>query len=147
MAIDIGKAFRNFGKGIKRGFDRFGKNARRDFNTAGRFIRKQALPTLERVGKAALKGAKLALPIISAIAPQVGVPLSLAIKGAELAGGGIGDIKRGAKQVELLADNIGKGNIRGAIRRGKQVQATGKELVRKVGRGQELAGQFEASLE
>jgi hypothetical protein len=148
--MSIGKQFRNFfggiGKRISRGVNKFGKDARRGLGQAGRFLAKRALPTLERLGKSALAGAKMALPIISAIAPQIGVPLGLAIKGAELARGGVGDIRRGAKQVELLADNIGKGNIKGALRRGREAQATGKELVRKVGRGQELAGQFESSL-
>ena len=159
--MSIGKQFRNFfggiGKRISRGVNRFGKDASRGLNKfgsdarrglgqAGRFIAKKALPTLERLGKEAYRTAKVALPIISAIAPQIGVPLGLAIKGVELASGGIGDIRRGAKQVELLADNIGKGNLKGALRRGRQVKATGSELVRKVGRGQELAGQFESSL-
>ena len=148
--MSIGKQFRNFfggiGKRINRGLNKFGKDARRGLGVAGRFIAKNALPTLERLGKEAYRTAKMALPVISAIAPQIGVPLGLAIKGVELASGGVGDIRRGAKQVELLADNIGKGNLRGALRRGRQVQATGSELVRKVGRGQELAGQFESSM-
>mgnify|MGYP003633826768 FL=1 len=148
--MSIGKQFRNFfggiGKRINRGLNKFGKDARRGLGVAGRFIAKNALPTLERLGKEAYRTAKMALPVISAIAPQIGVPLGLAIKGVELASGGVGDIRRGAKQVELLADNIGKGNLRGALRRGRQVKATGQELVRKVGRGQELAGQFESSM-
>jgi hypothetical protein len=148
--MSIGKQFRNFfggiGKRISRGVNKFGKDARRGLGQAGRFLAKQALPTLERLGKDAYRTAKVALPIISAIAPQIGVPLGLAIKGVELASGGVGDIRRGAKQVELLADNIGKGNLAGALRRGRQVKATGSELVRKVGRGQELAGQFESSM-
>ena len=148
--MSIGKQFRNFfggiGKRINRGLNKFGKDARRGLGVAGRFIAKNALPTLERLGKEAYRTAKMALPVISAIAPQIGVPLGLAIKGVELASGGVGDIRRGAKQVELLADNIGKGNLRGALRRGRQVKATGSELVRKVGRGQELAGQFESSM-
>jgi hypothetical protein len=148
--MSIGKQFRNFfggiGKRISRGVNKFGRDARRGLGVAGRFLAKQALPTLERLGKSALAGAKMALPVISAIAPQIGVPLGLAIKGAELARGGVGDIRRGAKQVELLADNIGKGNLAGALRRGRQAQATGQELVRKAERGQELAGRFEASM-
>ena len=148
-----GKFFSGLGKKIKSGFSKVGRDIKRDFNKvgtfakdAGKFIKEEALPNIVNLAKDALKAAKVAAPILSVIAPEVGVPLSIALKVIDLGGKGYGDGKKAVKIAKLLVKDVKAGNVASALKRSKELKDVGESFAGKVEKGSELVGQFEASM-
>ena len=147
MAIDIAKSFRGIGKGIKQGFNKFGRDATRDFNKAGKVIKDkfQAIPkTLEKVFTKVLPDAvkilKVIAPALAVVAPQIGVPLVMALKVIKLGEGGYKDAGESVKLAKKLIKQAKRGDVQGALETGRQLQVTGGKLVDKAERGGEIIG-------
>lgn len=148
-----GKFFTGLGKRIKSGFSKVGKDIKRDFNKvgrfaedAGKFIKEETLPDLVNLAKGGLKAVKIAAPILSIIAPEVGVPLSIALNVIDLGGKGFGDGKKAVKIAKLIVKDVKSGNIASALQRSKELKDVGESFAGKVEKGSELVGQFEASM-
>ena len=147
MAIDIAKSFRGIGKGIKKGFNKFGRDARRDFNMAGKVIKDkfQAIPkTLEKVFTKVLPDAvkilKVIAPALAVVAPQIGVPLVMALKVIKLGESGYKDAGESVKLAKKLIKQAKKGDVAGALETGRQLQVTGGKLVDKAEKGGAILG-------
>jgi hypothetical protein len=149
MAIDIGKQFRNFGKSVGRGFNKFGRDARRDFNRAGKVIKDkfEAVPkTLEKVFTKVIPEAinvlNVIAPAIAVVAPQVGVPLLMALKVIKLAKSGYKDAEKSVSLAKKIIKQAKKGDVAGALASGKELQKTGGQLVDKAEKGGALVGEL-----
>ena len=147
MAINIGRAFRQFGKGVGRGFQKVGKGIKQDFKSAGKAIKKkfEAIPkTIEKiitkVLPEALKVLKVIAPALAVVAPQVGVPLLMALKVIKLGGAGYKDAEASVKLAKKLINQAKKGDVAGALQTGKQLQVTGGKLVDKAEKGGAILG-------
>ena len=147
MGIDIGKAFRQFGKGVGRGFEKFGMGVKRDFQSAGKFVKDkfEAIPkTIEKIVTKVLPEAVKILnviaPALSVVAPQLGVPLLMALKVIKLGGAGFKDAKASVQLAEQLIKQVKKGDVAGALQTGKQLQVTGGKLVDKAEKGGAILG-------
>lgn len=147
MAINIGRAFRQFGKGVGRGFQKFGKGVKQDFQSAGKFIKekvKEIPKTLEKVFTKVLPDAvkilKVIAPSLAVIAPQIGVPLVMALKVIKLGEGGYKDAGESVKLAKKLIKQAKKGDVAGALATGKQLQVTGGKLVDKAEKSGAIIG-------
>jgi hypothetical protein len=147
MAIDIGKQFRQFGKGVGRGFQKFGKGVKQDFNMAGKFVKeklKDIPKTIEKVFTKVLPDAvkilKVIAPALAVVAPQIGVPLVMALKVIKLGEGGYKDAGESVKLAKKLIKQAKRGDISGALATGKQLQITGGKLVDKAEKGGAIIG-------
>ena len=148
-----GKFFAGLGKRIKSGVSKVGKDIKRDFGKvgrfaqdAGKFIKEEAIPDIVNLAKTALKAAKVAAPILSVVAPEVGIPLSIALKVIDLGGKGYGDGKKAVKIAKLLVKDVKAGNVASALTRAKELEGVGQSFAGKVEKGADLVGQFEAAM-
>lgn len=149
MAIDIGKQLRQFGKGVGRGFQKVGKVIKKDFQSAGKFVKEklQDVPkTLEKVFTKVLPDAvkilKVIAPALAVVAPQIGVPLVLALKVIKLGEQGVGDTKSSIKLAKKLIKQAKKGDVAGALATGKELQLTAGKLVDKAEKGGAIIGEL-----
>ena len=67
----IGKAFHKIGNKIGAGVNKIGNKIGAGLHTAETFIKEKALPVVEKVAGYAQKGISMAMPVISAIAPEL----------------------------------------------------------------------------
>ena len=130
MGFNIGKAFSNFGKGMKRGFTKFGKQAGHDFSSAGTWIKTKALPTVEKFAGDVGKGINYAMPVIGAIAPEL-LPFAMgASKIAGIIGKGAGITRKGIQSGENVVERLKRGDVAGATQAGRDLRGGAMSLGR-----------------
>lgn len=110
---------------------KFGTKHGAEINKAADFLQKNALPTIEKVGRGVAEGAKVAAPIIGEINPTAGRIVGLVGRGAGMAAKAAGESNRAITkgraalpQVNKIVSDVEAGNLAGAYGRGQKLQRT-----------------------
>lgn len=110
---------------------KFGTKHGGEINKAADFLQKNALPTIEKVGRGVAEGAKVAAPLISEINPTAGRIVGLVGRGAgmaaEAAGKGNRAITKGreaVRQGDKIVSDIEAGRLASAYNRGEGLRKT-----------------------
>jgi hypothetical protein len=113
----VGKAFSNLGKGFKTGVGR----SLRQLSSAGTYLKKKALPTVEKVAGAVGKGITYAMPVLGAVAPEL-LPVAFgASKLAGVIGQGAGTLRKGIQSGENAVERLKRGDVAGAVSAGREL--------------------------
>lgn len=122
---------RKFGMKAAGEIRKFGAKHGGEISKAADFLQKNALPTIEKVGRGVAEGAKVAAPIAGEINPTLGRVVSLIGKGAGMAASAAGQsnkaITRGREalpQVNKLIGDVEAGRLDTAYGRGQKLQRT-----------------------
>tara|TARA_R110002126_G_scaffold291537_1_gene453503 strand:- start:13825 stop:14214 length:390 start_codon:yes stop_codon:yes gene_type:complete len=87
------------------------------------FLQKNALPTVEKVGRAVSTGAKVAAPIISQLNPTAGKVVGLIGKGAGMAADAARKADRGITEGRQIVSNVKAGRLDAAMEGANRVKA------------------------
>jgi hypothetical protein len=110
---------------------KFGTKHGAEINKAADFLQKNALPTIEKVGRGVAEGAKVAAPIISEINPTAGRIVGLVGRGAGMAAKAAGASNRAitkgreaVRQGDKIVSDVEAGRLASAYGRGQALQRT-----------------------
>lgn len=124
--LSFSKAFSNLGKGFKTG----GMRSLQQLSSAGTYLKKKALPIVEKVAGGVSKGLMYSIPVLGAVAPEL-LPVALgASKLAGLIGSGAGTLRKGIQSGENAVERLKRGDVAGAISAGKDLRGNVMSLGR-----------------
>ncbi len=120
---------RKFGMKAAGEIRKFGAKHGGEISKAADFLQKNALPTIEKVGRGVAEGAREAAPIISEINPTAGRIVSLVGRGAGMAAKAAGQTNRAITkgreampQVNKIVSDVEAGRLDTAYGRGQKLQ-------------------------
>lgn len=122
-------SLRKFGTKAVGEIRKFGTKHGAEINKAADFLQKNALPTIEKVGRGVAEGAKVAAPLAGEINPTLGRVVRLVGRGAEMAASAAGKSNRAISkgrealpQVNRIVSDVEAGRLDTAYGRGQKLQ-------------------------